>query len=201
MKRSVSYETNKTTDSRRSYWRSLEELAGSEEFERFVASEFPQQAGLLETSIDRRNFLKLMGASLALAGVNACTRQPTEKIIPYVEIPEQIVPGEPLYFATSMSLSGIATGVLAESHMGRPTKLEGNPEHPASLGATDLFAQASILELYDPGRTQTPLHLDASATGMLSRRRSLRCLRRRPHSEGRACDCSAAARPRRPSVG
>ena len=87
----------------------------------------------------RRTFLKLMGASLALAGVSACTRQPTEKIFPYVQAPEQIVPGKPLYFATAMPLGGFATGLLVESHMGRPTKVEGNPEHPASLGATDVF--------------------------------------------------------------
>ena len=89
--------------------------------------------------VGRRSFLKLMGASLALAGVSACTRQPTEKIFPYVKAPELIVPGEPLYFATAMPLGGIATGLLVESHMGRPTKIEGNPDHPASLGATDLL--------------------------------------------------------------
>ena len=102
----------------------------------------------------RRRFLQLMAGSLALAGVSACTRQPSEKIYPYVKAPEEIVPGEPLFFATAMPLMGMGTGLLVESHMGRPTKVEGNPEHPASLGATDVFAQASVLTLYDPDRSQ-----------------------------------------------
>ena len=92
-----------------------------------------------------------MGASLALGGATACTRQPLEKIVPYVRQPEQIIPGKPLFFATALTLSGYATGVLAESHEGRPTKIEGNPDHPASLGATDVFAQAAILTLYITG--------------------------------------------------
>src|SRR5262249_41169323 len=107
----------------------------------------------------RRRFLKLMGASLALAGVTACTRQPKETIMPYVRAPEEIVPGKPLFFATAMPLRGMAQGVLVESHMGRPTKVEGNPEHPASLGATEVLAQASVLTLYDPDRSQTITHL------------------------------------------
>jgi Fe-S-cluster-containing dehydrogenase component len=105
-------------------------------------------------AVDRREFLRLMGASLALAGLGACTRQPTETIVPYVRQPEHVVLGEPLYFATAMPLGGFATGLLVESHEGRPTKVEGNPEHPASLGATDAIAQASVLGLYDPDRSQ-----------------------------------------------
>src|SRR5215470_18090621 len=105
--------------------------------------------------MDRRELFKFGGVSLALAGLTACTRQPTEKIIPYVRQPEEIKPGTPLFFATAMPLSGYATGLLVESHMGRPTKVEGNPLHPASLGATDLFSQASIYGLYDPDRSQT----------------------------------------------
>src|SRR5262245_5749404 len=100
-----------------------------------------------------------MGASLALAGVTACTRQPEEKIVPYVQQPEEIVPGRPLFYATAMSLGGCATGLLVESHEGRPTKAEGNPDHPGSLGATDLYAQASLLTLYDPDRSQSILQL------------------------------------------
>ena len=96
-----------------------------------------------------------MGASLALAGVTACTRQPPEKIVPYVRQPEELVPGKPLFFATAMPLGGVATGLLVESHEGRPTKIEGNPDHPGSLGATDVFAQAAVLGLYDPDRSQT----------------------------------------------
>jgi len=136
-------------------WRSLEQLADTEEFRSFVAAEFPAQAQRLLDPVDRRHFLKLMGASLALAGVSACTRQPEEKIFPYVKAPEYVVPGKPLFFATAMPLAGVATGVLVESHDGRPTKIEGNPDHPASLGATDCFAQAAILGLYDPDRSQT----------------------------------------------
>lgn len=126
------------------YWRSLEELAETEAFQEFLHREFPHGASEWTDPVGRRAFLRLMGASLALAGLGACTRQPAEKILPYVRAPEQVVPGKPLFFATAMTLGGIASGVLAESHMGRPTKIEGNPGHPASLGATDLFAQASI---------------------------------------------------------
>ena len=86
-----------------------------------------------------------MGASLALAGMTACTRQPTEHIMPYVRQPEELIPGRPLFFATAMTLNGVANGVLVESHEGRPTKIEGNPEHPATLGACDPFSQASVL--------------------------------------------------------
>src|SRR5205807_7049495 len=109
----------------------------------------------LTDPVARRTFLKLMGASTALAGATACTRQPAEKIVPYVRQPEEIVPGKPLFFATAMTLGGVATGLLVESHEGRPTKIEGNPQHPGSLGATDVFAQAAILGLYDPDRSQT----------------------------------------------
>jgi len=142
----------------KTYWRSLEELAGSEDFQKMVQNEFPSSPLEWGSSVSRRNFLKFMGASMALAGITACTRQPLEKIHPYVDAPEDIVPGEPLFFATAYVQGGIATGVLAESHMGRPTKIEGNPEHPASLGATDLFAQASVLDLYDPDRAKVVKH-------------------------------------------
>ncbi|HWP46718.1 MAG TPA: TAT-variant-translocated molybdopterin oxidoreductase [Candidatus Limnocylindrales bacterium] len=137
------------------YWRSLEELAETEDFQEFLHREFPQQAAEWPDPVSRRQFLRLMGASLALAGLNACARPPDEKIVPYVRPPEEIVPGKPLFFATAMSLGGFATGLLVESHMGRPTKIEGNPDHPASLGATDVFAQASVLTLYDPDRSET----------------------------------------------
>ena len=137
------------------YWRSLDELAGTPEFQELLHREFPQGASELTDPVSRRTFLKLMGASLALAGVTACTRQPAEKIVPYVRQPEEIVPGKPLFFATAMPLGGYATPLLVESHEGRPTKIEGNPDHPVSRGATDVFAQASILGLYDPDRSQT----------------------------------------------
>jgi len=143
----------------RDYWRSLDELAGSEEFLDYLKAEFPRQAQALEY-VDRRQFIKLMGASLALAGLGACTTQPKETVVPYVKPPEELVPGEPLYFATAMPLQGMLTGLLVESHVGRPTKIEGNPQHPASLGATDAWAQASVLTLYDPDRSQVVRRVD-----------------------------------------
>jgi molybdopterin-containing oxidoreductase family iron-sulfur binding subunit len=109
--------------------------------------------------VARRTFLKLMGASLALGGFGACTRQPAEAIVPYVRQPEDLVLGEPLFFATSMPMGGAATGLLVESHEGRPTKIEGNPNHPGSLGSADVFAQAAVLGLYDPDRAKTITHL------------------------------------------
>ena len=137
------------------YWRSLEELANTDAFQEYLHREFPEAASEFTDPVGRRQFLRLMGASLALAGVSACTKQPAEAIVPYVRAPEDFVPGKPLFYATAVTLGGYATGVLVESHEGRPTKIEGNPEHPASLGATDLFAQAQILALYDPDRSQT----------------------------------------------
>ena len=138
-----------------SYWRSLEELAETEGFQEFLYREFPQQADQWVDPVGRRRFLHLMGASLALAGLTGCTKQPDEPIVPYVKAPEEIIPGRPLFFASAMPMGGIAEGLLVENHMGRPTKVEGNPEHPASFGATGILAQASILQLYDPDRSQT----------------------------------------------
>jgi len=140
------------------YWRSLEELASTEEFRALVEDEFPNRTPDWNDPGSRRRFLRFMGASIALAGASACTKQPKEVIVPYVRQPEDLVPGKPLFYATARSVAGIATGVLAESHLGRPTKIEGNPEHPASLGATDAAMQASVLTLYDPDRSQTVTH-------------------------------------------
>jgi MoCo/4Fe-4S cofactor protein with predicted Tat translocation signal len=139
----------------RLYWRSLGELSDTPEFRDYLHREFPEQASEWNDPKGRRDFLKLMSASLALAGVGACTKQPPESIVPYVRQPEDIIPGRPLYFASAIPVSGVAHPILAESHMGRPTKIEGNPDHPASLGATDAVTQASVLELYDPDRAQT----------------------------------------------
>lgn len=140
------------------YWRSLEELAQTEEFRAFVEDEFPNRTPDWNDAGSRRKFLTLMGASIALAGGSACTVQPKEMIVPYVKQPEDYVPGKPLFYATSIvgcgSTGGIATGLLVESHLGRPTKIEGNPQHPASLGGTDATMQASVLTLYDPDRSQ-----------------------------------------------
>ncbi|HLY19494.1 MAG TPA: TAT-variant-translocated molybdopterin oxidoreductase, partial [Bryobacteraceae bacterium] len=137
----------------REYWRSLEDLAQTDAFQDLMHREFPRYASEWEDGDSRRNFIKLMGASLALAGLTACTRQPTELITPYVRQPEELVPGRPLFFATAMPLGAASTGLLVESHEGRPTKAEGNPDHP-TLGACDVYAQASVLGLYDPDRSQ-----------------------------------------------
>ncbi len=141
------------------YWRSLEELAGSEEFREMMHREFPKGASEWLDGVSRRGFLKLMGASMALAGMTACTKQPLEPIVPYVKQPEEIIPGRPLFYATAMTLGGYASPLLVESHMGRPTKVEGNDKHPVSLGGTDIFSQASLLEMYDPDRSQTITYL------------------------------------------
>jgi molybdopterin-containing oxidoreductase family iron-sulfur binding subunit len=140
-------------------WRSLDEVAETPEFKDYLHREFPANASEWLDPVGRRNFLKLMSASMALAGVTACTVQPEELIVPYVRQPEEEIPGKPLFFATAMTLGGVAQGLLVESHEGRPTKIEGNPEHPGSGGATDLFAQGSVLTLYDPDRSTTILQL------------------------------------------
>ncbi|HEV3139047.1 MAG TPA: TAT-variant-translocated molybdopterin oxidoreductase, partial [Vicinamibacterales bacterium] len=144
------------------FWRTLDERIGDPAFIERLHNEFPSLLPEAETLVDpvaRRGFLKLMGASLALAGASACTRQPVETIVPYVRQPEELIPGKPLFFATAMAIGGVATGLLVESHEGRPTKAEGNPQHPGSLGASDVFSQAAILELYDPDRVQTLTNL------------------------------------------
>ncbi|MBX5496306.1 MAG: 4Fe-4S dicluster domain-containing protein, partial [Bryobacteraceae bacterium] len=125
-----------------------------EEFQRWAEDEFPHRSTEWLRSPDRREALRLMAASLALAGLTGCTVQPQEQIVPYVRQPEQLVPGRPLFFATAMPMCGYGSGLLVESHEARPTKVEGNPAHPGSLGATDAFAQASVLTLYDPDRSR-----------------------------------------------
>ncbi len=143
------------------YWRGLEELAQTQEFQEMLQREFPEQAGEWNNPLTRRQFLILMAASLALGGISGCSMQPpVGKIVPYVRQPEQLTAGKPLYYATAMSLGGVATGLLVESHEGRPTKVEGNVLHPGSLGGTDVFAQAAILELYDPDRSQSVTYLE-----------------------------------------
>jgi molybdopterin-containing oxidoreductase family iron-sulfur binding subunit len=142
------------------YWRSLEQVADTPEFQEYLHREFPANASEWLDPVGRRSFLKLMSASLALAGVSAaCTAQPDEFIVPYIRQPEEEIPGRPLFYATAMTLGGTATGLLIESHEGRPTKVEGNPDHPGSLGATDVYAQASLLTLYDPDRSRSVLQL------------------------------------------
>jgi molybdopterin-containing oxidoreductase family iron-sulfur binding subunit len=171
----------------RDYWRTLDEYAETDEFRDALTREFPDQIELWTDPTGRRDFLKVMGASLALAGLAGCEAvQPHEEILPYVQMPEQLIPGKPMFYATTMTLGGYGVGLLAESHMGRPTRVEGNPRHPAVPapvpdtqpaeeaegnvgpnrgpgrrrdlflgGPTDVFAQASILQMYDPDRSQT----------------------------------------------
>jgi MoCo/4Fe-4S cofactor protein with predicted Tat translocation signal len=138
------------------YWRTLEELSGDPEFTELLHREFPRQApSEWDEGVDRRDFLKLMAASLAFAGLSGCGRTPEQVVVPYVKQPEGLTLGRPQFYATAMPLGADAVGLLVESHEGRPTKIEGNPDHPSSLGATNVFAQASVLNLYDPDRAQT----------------------------------------------
>src|SRR5262245_54497633 len=141
------------------FWRTLDELADDPSFHERLYNEFPSEIETITDETTRRSFLKVMGPSIALAGLTACTRQPDEKIVPYVRQPEDLIPGRPQFYATTMSLAGMATGLLIETHEGRPTKAEGNPLHPESLGACDAFAQAAILGLYDPDRARTLTNL------------------------------------------
>lgn len=139
----------------KNYWRSLDQLADTPEFRNYLHREFPENASEWTGTVSRRNFLTLMSASLALAGFVGC-RRPVEKIIPYVVQPEQITPGVAQYYATTMPIGMNAYGVVVESHEGRPTKIEGNPNHPATKGGSNPYLQAAILGLYDPDRAQMP---------------------------------------------
>ncbi len=160
----------------RDYWRSLGEREGSPEFRASLAREFPEGASELpeelkqeveatgpdggKVDVTRRGFLGVMGAAAALASFAGC-RRPEEKIIPYARPPEEIIPGKPLYYATAMPFYGTTIGLLVESHEGRPTKIEGNPAHPDSRGATTPYIQATVLDMYDPDRSATPLQKNA----------------------------------------
>ena len=147
-------------DGEKRLWQSLEELSDTKEFRDFKENEFPANTEFTRDfdAVGRRDVLKLMAASAALTGLGACTKLPEERIVPYVKPPEEILPGRPLFYASSYVSRGVATGILVESHEGRPTKIEGNPEHPGSLGRADIFMLASILNMYDPDRSQSVLH-------------------------------------------
>jgi MoCo/4Fe-4S cofactor protein with predicted Tat translocation signal len=147
----------------RSFWRGLEEIAQTPTFQAFLEAEFPALAPN-DGDIDRREMLKVMAASLALAGLSGCSSEPDESALPYVEAPEFVVPGRPKWYATAVTLSGHALPALGKTHVGRPVKLEGNPGHPATQGATDHFLQASLLGLYDPDRSQSPRYLGQPET-------------------------------------
>jgi molybdopterin-containing oxidoreductase family iron-sulfur binding subunit len=150
----------KPDETGRRRWQSLADLAGDEALVAAREREFPEGASEAPDALGRRRFLSLMGASLALGGLAAC-RRPEERILPYSRAPEEVVPGRPLFFATTLPFMGTAFGVLVESHEGRPTRIEGNPRHPESLGAATTFVQSSILDLYDPDRSASPLERGA----------------------------------------
>ena len=143
----------------KTYWQSLKELSDNPDIQDLMQSEDKDKSN----GFSRREFLGIMGASIALAGLSGC-RRPVEKIIPYVVAPEEIVPGIPNYYATSMQRGLDAIGLVVENHEGRPTKIEGNAKHSSSLGKTDSFAQAEILNLYDPDRSKNVLHNGASSS-------------------------------------
>jgi len=144
----------------RRFWKNLDELADTPAFHELMREEFPRQAGAGEwvDAVSRRGFLKVMGASLALAGLAGCTKQPDEPIFPYIKQPEDLVLGKPMYFATAYPFPTGAIPVLVKSDSFRPIKVDGNPEHPMSKGKSDAFTQATLLDLYDPDRSQHVLH-------------------------------------------
>jgi molybdopterin-containing oxidoreductase family iron-sulfur binding subunit len=137
---------------RAAYWRSLDERLEDAGFRAALARDHPQLASML--ALDRRGFLRFMAASLALAGLGACSGPPPEEIVPYLRYPRRLAAGDPGFFATALVRDGYAVGVLAETNRGRPTRIEGNPDHPASLGATGIGEQAAVLDLWDPDRSQ-----------------------------------------------
>jgi len=141
------------------YWRVLEELADTPEFREVVANEIPDVTRSIDLHMDRRQFLTLSAASLALAGLSGCRYLPQHKLVPYVNQPEEETPGVPLYYASAApTFWGYGIGTIVTSRDGRPIKMDGNPGHPASLGSTDIFTQAATLTLYDPDRSQIVNH-------------------------------------------
>jgi molybdopterin-containing oxidoreductase family iron-sulfur binding subunit len=139
----------------REYWRSLAQIEDLPEYRTALEREFPEGASELPEGITRREMFTLLGASMALAGFAGCMRRPVEEIVPYVTAPEDVVPGIPRYYATTMPFGRSAYGLIVESHEGRPTKIEGNPSHPSTIGASSSRVQASVLGLYDPDRSQS----------------------------------------------
>jgi MoCo/4Fe-4S cofactor protein with predicted Tat translocation signal len=145
------------------FWSSLEELIDEEGFRQWLAAEFPVASSMLNDP-GRRQFLKLMGASLLLGGLTACKETGSERALPYVDQPEGIVPGLARYYATAVLFEGIAQPVIATTYAGRPTKLDGNPEHPVTRGKSDPFMQSAIFALYDPERSKNPTYNGAPST-------------------------------------
>ncbi len=147
----------------RSFWRGLDELAGTSSFQDFLQAEFPSLAPAAG-AVDRRSLLQVMAASLDLAGFTGCAGEPDEEALPYVEAPEFVIQGQPKWYASAVTMAGFAQPVLGKTQAGRPVKLEGNPDHPVVQGATDPFMQAALLGLYDPDRSQSPRRLGRTAT-------------------------------------
>ncbi len=148
-----------STTNKQTYWRSLDELAATPEFTEFLHREFPVAASEFPDGMSRRRWLQLMGASLAMAGVSGC-RWEKETIAPFAVRPENRIPGVPQKFATSLELGGFSRPLIVTAYDGRPIKIEGHTDHPASLGGTDTFSQATLLHLYDPDRSREVVQYD-----------------------------------------
>ncbi len=155
--------TDENEQSRRLYWRSKSQFESDPEFQTFVKDEFLPEVAKAPSQASRRQFMQLMGASIAMAGLSGC-RKPAERILPFSKMPEDVIPGIPLQYATAMPFRGIVQPIVVESHDGRPTKIEGNANHPSGSGASGVFEQASILNLYDPDRSQSVLNNGDVAT-------------------------------------
>ncbi|MFZ0633367.1 MAG: TAT-variant-translocated molybdopterin oxidoreductase [Acidobacteriaceae bacterium] len=143
---------------KKKFWRSIDELVDAPEFAELVNEEFPSQASEWLDPVSRRSFLKVMGASMALAGLAGCTKQPDEAIMPYVTAPEDLILGKPVYFASAFPFTTGAVPVLIKSAAYRPIKVDGNPEHPYNRGGSDPITQATLLDMYDPDRSQHILY-------------------------------------------
>ncbi len=145
------------------YWQTLDELEGPARLRALIDREFADGAADPLDDNSRRTVLKMMAASFGLAGLTAC-RRPVEKILPFAKGVEDLIPGKPVHYATAMPFGGDGLGLLVEVHDGRPTKIEGNPDHPASRGAASAFAQASVLNIYDPDRSKEVLESGKAST-------------------------------------
>jgi len=158
------YQFSKPAADGKVFWTSLEAKADPEGFQERAAAEFPAGAdGSDGFSVDRRTFMGVAGAAGAVLGLEGCVRRPEEKILPFTKQPEYVVPGVALHYATVVRTAGEPAGVLVTTHEGRPTKIEGNPQHPGSLGGTDGYTQASILDMYDPDRSKGPAQFKGGA--------------------------------------
>ncbi len=196
----------------RPFWRSLDELVGTSQFRAWAGDEFSpvmfEKRTRAEMGVNRREMLKLAAASFVLASLASCSRAPEQELVPYVHTPAGRTPAKAQHFATTLTRGREAIGVIVTSNDGRPTKIEGNPKHPASLGATDTFAQAEVLGLCDPDRSQAVMHGNRVATWDAFSRELIQRLSTAKTTAGefssvrlltgRPGDFSLAARPDRP---